>query len=1125
MKPVAVATAVSPPPSFRFPPEKPIVFANPFAVLQQKTTTRTHLPLVIHQKTKRSTQHKPSTQKDLSKITVLRKTKRSPQRTTQQTTRKDVSLTPVSKQKTKGSPQQKTTTTTRKDVSLTPVLQQKTKISAQQKTEGSQQAPSTSVQKASPEPHVLQQKSKTGAQNDLSQTNIFQQKTNPKGASYQQTNTSAQKDLSLTTVTQQATKEITQKDALRLVLQEHSTQTQTTQQKTPTTARRDLSLLTTVQKEKESNLRKEQVTKTKTNMHQHQTNAVTNTAENTTRVLGNEQRTRDVLTGLTLLPPHYLTNHTYHESHQHVQHNREHERDNHQRHEGLLHQRGHRQRQHQEVSVQHQNRSQQQHERDHQHQQHEGSLHYHDRRQHQHREVSVHQEVHRSQQHQEQAHTDESVHQEVQRPQQHQEQAHLKQRQEGSTTTKAVHFGGTFRAGKVSNLELDALFTAPSFLEGKVGKSIVLQRLTPGEATAMRTCGRHAAPVYLCNHWVAFFFYFDKVKIEVFDSGPSPHVHAIILRECARLWPDVKVSFERAPRQRRFSDDCGVYTAMAIIANLLRVPLTDRSYCAHNIVKMRTLLHAVCSGAEERSSIIPLLRSFNEVQGGSTGTPQGGFSHAPDQVASSRGTQALVKAIEILLNAHMRLPRMVKSTPLEAGVIRAFAKPQQQPGDEGHVHVEVCVVMWSHTLSSKCQTWMGARKRGDTEWRFFARVEGNLIIPLRDNTETITWVDMTLPQRDITYWGIRSVPSITFASTQFQRTELESTQAEQNQDSESDSDSDSERDEEEATEELFRRGHHATTLPVVVHMTGSTLSSTCQLEDRQLPDSLSKALTTSTRTTHARVLRWIAELPEVFHTERAAVAVLENLHRLRKLNNWTWSTMLKNTASTGSALRLLPIYKTTCHSLILTHDVVWTQGLEHIRKYVRTEMPRTPVAMTQELFNMTLTVEPTLKNKVALLLMWATAGRVGDILQLAHEDIKLEPEGSLTITYSRGKAVLLRGPYTVSTAILEPTFIQLFKQLWDPSRKSEPLFDLAAPAMLTTFRRVDKRLEAKSVRRGALQHLALNGIPMETLMQFSGHYREKTLLRYLGWGRTAKAQHRSMITAGQLLFQQHSSQH
>ncbi|CUG86067.1 Hypothetical protein, putative [Bodo saltans] len=32
-------------------------------------------------------------------------------------------------------------------------------------------------------------------------------------------------------------------------------------------------------------------------------------------------------------------------------------------------------------------------------------------------------------------------------------------------------------------------------------QQIVLQRLTPGEATTMRTSGRHAA-VYLCNHWV-----------------------------------------------------------------------------------------------------------------------------------------------------------------------------------------------------------------------------------------------------------------------------------------------------------------------------------------------------------------------------------------------------------------------------------------------------------------------------------------------------------------------------------------------------------------------------------------------------------------------------------------------
>ncbi|CUG87407.1 Hypothetical protein, putative, partial [Bodo saltans] len=61
------------------------------------------------------------------------------------------------------------------------------------------------------------------------------------------------------------------------------------------------------------------------------------------------------------------------------------------------------------------------------------------------------------------------------------------------------------------------------------------------------------------------------------------------------------------------------------------------------------------------------------------------------------------------------------------------------------------------------------------------------------------------------------------------------------------------------------------------------------------------------------------------------------------------------------------------------------QGIAALKKKVNSETPRTPIPMTQELFGLTMEAESRLPHKVALLLMWASAARVGDILQLASE--------------------------------------------------------------------------------------------------------------------------------------------
>ena len=62
-------------------------------------------------------------------------------------------------------------------------------------------------------------------------------------------------------------------------------------------------------------------------------------------------------------------------------------------------------------------------------------------------------------------------------------------------------------------------------------------------------------------------------------------------------------------------------------------------------------------------------------------------------------------------------------------------------------------------------------------------------------------------------------------------------------------------------------------------------------------------------------------------------------------------------------------------------------------------------------------------------------------------------------------------------------------------------FDDVQQQLLAALRSVNPLLEQKSMRRGSLQALAAQGVDARTLMHYSGHTQERTLNRYLNWGK------------------------
>ena len=204
------------------------------------------------------------------------------------------------------------------------------------------------------------------------------------------------------------------------------------------------------------------------------------------------------------------------------------------------------------------------------------------------------------------------------------------------------------------------------------------------------------------------------------------------------------------------------------------------------------------------------------------------------------------------------------------------------------------------------------------------------------------------------------------------------------------------------------------------------------------------------------------------------------------------------------------------------------------RKYSREAVARTPAPLTADLLQTAFDRAEAIGGQslqAFLALTWATCARPGCVRQLKLEDIALEgpgPDGypTLSVTFRRGKGVIFRGPYTVHTvlwpeaaAALQHTMRQRSagnQFLWEQRRSNNDV----QQQLLAALRSANPLLEQKSMRRGSLQQLAAQGYDARTLMHFSGHTQEKTLMRYLNWGaRSGELRNRTTAAAPHLMPQ------
>ena len=289
---------------------------------------------------------------------------------------------------------------------------------------------------------------------------------------------------------------------------------------------------------------------------------------------------------------------------------------------------------------------------------------------------------------------------------------------------------------------------------------------------------------------------------------------------------------------------------------------------------------------------------------------------------------------------------------------------------------------------------------------------------------------------------------------------------------------------------------------------------------RSAPHPLAKqALAETTREEHLRVLSIIQFAPKEFDKMSVATGLLELLARTRQKRRWKWSTLAKKLASVQGALRILPLYVQT-NPVVLADIPEWKHGVKYATTRAREEAPRAVRPMTADQALRAVDNGKDLEIKSTIALSWLIAARVGDVLQLKGEDVAWnETDSTLTITYRRGKTISKRGPFSVHCEV-PAVWSELARWIANRTRtrEREKLFKCTVATVTKALRDVDRALESRSLRRGALQTMALAGVDENDLLAFSGHTTLAMLHRYLAWGAVGTKRKARMGTASRQLW-------
>lgn len=274
----------------------------------------------------------------------------------------------------------------------------------------------------------------------------------------------------------------------------------------------------------------------------------------------------------------------------------------------------------------------------------------------------------------------------------------------------------------------------------------------------------------------------------------------------------------------------------------------------------------------------------------------------------------------------------------------------------------------------------------------------------------------------------------------------------------------------------------------------------------------------TTRGEHMRLLGWLQHQPG-FDAWPTHQAIMEVLSRRRREKRLKWTTTIKHLASMAGALQLLPLYRAGTTPIALHLIPEWKVALRGVAAKAKEEGSRVPTAATFEQVRRAVAATSHPGTQRALATTWLLAARTGDVLKLRKNDLTIvtaqgearNGDNSLTATYTKGKTVMRRGPYSVSSTV-PAEWKTLLNQI-----PENPFAGASTWTVLNALRAVDKKLENRSIRRGALHTLATSGVDEDTLLLFSGHASVQMLRRYLSWGKDTQVNMSRMQQAAKKL--------
>jgi len=106
----------------------------------------------------------------------------------------------------------------------------------------------------------------------------------------------------------------------------------------------------------------------------------------------------------------------------------------------------------------------------------------------------------------------------------------------------------------------------------------------------------------------------------------------------------------------------------------------------------------------------------------------------------------------------------------------------------------------------------------------------------------------------------------------------------------------------------------------------------------------------------------------------------------------------------------LPLYR-NASVVRMSDDPEWSLACKAAQKRAKIEHARVPKAACFESVKKAIRNTPSLPLRVIIMLAWATAARIGDVLRLRTTDLKIDKK-RLQITWRLTKTVAVRGPYT-----------------------------------------------------------------------------------------------------------------